>query len=195
MRYYKLVNGQQVFPSYRGEPEEILLYNGVWTSNPTPEMIAEMGWLPYTPPEVLPSPQEEPEWEDIIKAVKKMLSSDIESMSDEEALGVAALHPTWKERLESGKPAVQNERMWYNGKLWKVVQPHNMQNDWNPEDTPALYTEVSMNEWPEYVAPTGAHDAYNTGDKVTFEGQHYISLVNGNTFSPAEYPANWELQP
>ena len=194
MIYYKLVNGQQVFSSNRREPEEILLYNGVWISNPTPEMIAEMGWLPYTPPAVLPSPQEEPEWEDVIKAVKKMLSSDVESMSDEEALGVAALHPTWRERLESGNPAVLNERMWYNGKLWKVIQPHNMQESWNPEDAVSLYAEVSINEWPDFIQPVGTQDAYMTGDKITFNGNHYISLIDNNVWSPEANPSGWEQQ-
>lgn len=49
-------------------------------------------------------------------------------------------------------------------------------------------------EWPEWVQPTGAHDAYNKGDKVTFEGKHYMSLIDGNIWSPAAYPAGWEEQ-
>lgn len=60
--------------------------------------------------------------------------------------------------------------------------------------TPALFVVVSLDEWPEFVQPTGAHDAYNKGDKVTFEGNHYISLIDGNVFSPAEYPAGWQEQ-
>ena len=47
-------------------------------------------------------------------------------------------------------------------------------------------------EWPEWVQPTGAHDAYNTGDKVTFNGKHYISKIDGNTWSPEAYPDGWE---
>ena len=48
-------------------------------------------------------------------------------------------------------------------------------------------------EWPEFVQPTGAHDAYNTGDKVTYNGKHYISTMDGNVWSPDAYPAGWEL--
>ena len=47
-------------------------------------------------------------------------------------------------------------------------------------------------EWPAWVQPTGAHDAYNTGDKVTFEGRHYISTMDGNVWSPSAYPDGWE---
>lgn len=48
-------------------------------------------------------------------------------------------------------------------------------------------------EWPQWVQPTGAHDAYNTGDKVTYNGKHYQSTINGNVWSPDAYPAGWQL--
>ena len=47
-------------------------------------------------------------------------------------------------------------------------------------------------EWPEWVQPTGAHDCYNTGDKVTYNGQHYVSKIDGNVWSPDAYPSGWE---
>ena len=45
---------------------------------------------------------------------------------------------------------------------------------------------------PEWVQPTGAHDAYQTGDHVMFEGAEYKSLIDGNTWSPTAYPQGWE---
>lgn len=48
-------------------------------------------------------------------------------------------------------------------------------------------------EWPEYVQPTGAHDAYQVGDQVTFEGEHYRCKQDGCVWSPADYPQGWEL--
>lgn len=45
---------------------------------------------------------------------------------------------------------------------------------------------------PDFVQPTGAHDAYNIGDKVKFEGKIYESLINGNTYSPTAYPLGWK---
>lgn len=47
-------------------------------------------------------------------------------------------------------------------------------------------------EWPEYVAPTGAHDAYKVGDKITFKGAHYICKMDGCVWDPETYPAGWE---
>lgn len=47
-------------------------------------------------------------------------------------------------------------------------------------------------EYPEYVQPTGAHDAYNEGDKIIFEGEKYVCKMNGCVWSPKDYPAGWE---
>lgn len=47
-------------------------------------------------------------------------------------------------------------------------------------------------EYPEYKQPTGAHDAYNMGRKVTFNGKKYICKLDGCVWSPAEYPSAWE---
>lgn len=49
-------------------------------------------------------------------------------------------------------------------------------------------------EYPEFVQPSGAHDAYKQGDKVTFDGKHYVSIFDGaNVWSPADYPDGWEM--
>ena len=45
---------------------------------------------------------------------------------------------------------------------------------------------------PDFVQPTGAHDAYKKGDKVKFEGKAYESLIDANTYSPSAYPAGWK---
>ena len=44
-------------------------------------------------------------------------------------------------------------------------------------------------EWPEFVQPTGAHDAYQVGDKITWNGKHYICIFANCVWSPADYPA------
>lgn len=50
----------------------------------------------------------------------------------------------------------------------------------------------SEEEYPEYVQPTGAHDAYKTGDKITFNGEKYICKIDGCVWDPITYPAAWE---
>ncbi len=93
--YYKIINGRQVFDVCK----TIKMPNGNWVSNPTSEQIAEAGWLLYVAPEVPPSPTLEPDYIDIMDAVKKMLQSSTVELSDEEALEVAALYPTWFSKI------------------------------------------------------------------------------------------------
>ena len=47
-------------------------------------------------------------------------------------------------------------------------------------------------EIPEWVQPTGAHDAYNVGDRVRYQGRVYESTINGNVWAPDVYPAGWK---
>lgn len=112
------------------------------------------------------------------------------SLADEDALQAVELFPQWV----VGHAYIVGERLQYNGVLYRVVQAHTSQADWTPDKTPAMFVVVSLDEWPEFVQPTGAHDAYNKGDKVTFEGKHYISLIDANVYSPTAYPAGWEEQ-
>ena len=76
----------------------------------------------------------------------------------------------------------------HDGKTWVSLTPANV---WQP---PTAWREVveEGSGAPEWVQPTGAHDAYQTGDTVTFEGQEYVSLIDGNTWSPTDYPQGWE---
>ena len=129
-----------------------------------------------------------------LKKKAKLLRAKIEAMADtlpdEEAMTVAVLFPHWK----IGTAYAVDDRICYLDTLYRCVQAHTSQDDWTPSRTPALWTIVSVEEWPEWKRPTGAQDAYQKGDKVTYEGTHYISLIDGNTWSPSEYPAGWEVQ-
>ena len=51
---------------------------------------------------------------------------------------------------------------------------------------------IEPEEYPEYKAPSGAHDAYNTGDKITYNGKKYICKMDNCVWSPEVYPAGWE---
>lgn len=72
-------------------------------------------------------------------------------------------------------------------------------NVYSPEEYPRGWEEIIEGDTPddadipEYVQPTGAHDAYSIGDRVLFEGVIYESLSNGNVYSPTDYPGGWAL--
>ena len=51
--------------------------------------------------------------------------------------------------------------------------------------------EEPADEWPEYKQPTGAHDAYHVGDKITYNGKHYTCVLDGCVWTPDVYPQGW----
>lgn len=124
------------------------------------------------------------------RALRPYIVKASAGLADADALEAVELFPVWN----AGTEYAADERIQYGGVLYRVVQAHTSQAGWEPDKTPALFTRVSLDEWPEWVQPTGAQDAYNKGDKVTFEGKRYISLMDGNTYSPAGYPVGWEEQ-
>jgi hypothetical protein len=127
----------------------------------------------------------EPETEEVIAAVKRMLASSTEDLTDEEALEVAALYPTWSSKI--GSEVSIGTRLWYDEKLWKVIQAHTVQEDWTPDASVSLFTEVSIEEFPEWRQPVGSEDAYHAGDKVSYDNRHWISDVDGNVWAPGVY--------
>ena len=111
-------------------------------------------------------------------------------LTDDEILDMVYLYPAWNVNVEYKV----GDMVEYLDRLYEVIQAHTSQDDWRPPDVPALFTLRSpAGVIPEWTQPTGAHDAYNIGDKVTFEGQVYESLIDGNTWSPTDYPQGWEL--
>ena len=129
-------------------------------------------------------------WLSGAREVRAAMDAAGAQLDDAAALGVMAIYPAWA----VGEAYAVNDRRRYGVNLYKCVQAHTSQADWAPDATPALWVKVSVEEWPEFVQPTGAHDAYNTGDKVTYNGVRYISLIDGNVYSPDDYPAGWEEQ-
>lgn len=81
--------------------------------------------------------------------------------------------------------------------LYKVAQNHVSQEDWPPADNPALYTCLSLTPGgrPIWSPPTGAQDAYNTGDVVSHQGQLWQSKIDGNTTEPGTDDRWWEPVP
>ena len=123
----------------------------------------------------------------ISKAYARHLRAMIEkaslSLTDEDALQAVELYPAWV----TDTAYTVDERIRYNSTLYRCVQSHTSQSDWTPDATPALWTVVSLDEWPEWVQPTGAQDAYRVGDKVSHNGKHWINTLDYNTYEPGVY--------
>jgi hypothetical protein len=121
----------------------------------------------------------------------EMLNMDfqaqVQTLPDEQALEVPSVFPVF----QVGVNYEVGFKLRYKDILYKVLQAHTSQADWTPDVTPALWTVVSLDEWPEWVQPTGAQDAYAKGDKVSHNGKHWISEVDGNVWEPGIYGNLW----
>ena len=129
--------------------------------------------------------------------LRRALQLYAKTLPEAQALEVATIYPAWAagrsyavgDILRHGVNSVGDPQ------LYRVVQAHTAQADWTPETTPALYDAFGLNEagYPLWSQPTGAHDAYNAGDIVNYNGTLYKSLIDGNTWSPEAYPDGWEV--
>ena len=115
--------------------------------------------------------------------LRKLIEKASVSLEDKDALDGIELYAQWEPWLAY---AVGDRRR-YEDTLYRCVQAHTSQDDWTPDVTPALWVIVSLNEFPEWIQPTGAQDAYNVGDKVSHNGKHWISNVNANVWEPGVY--------
>lgn len=122
------------------------------------------------------------------KLLRKLIEQLAVTLDDETALTGVELFPTWV----VGKAYAVSGRVQYNGTLYKCVQAHTSQENWTPDATPALWVIVTVEEWPEWVQPTGAQDAYAKGSKVTHNGERWISDVDSNVWEPGVY--GWTKQ-
>lgn len=119
------------------------------------------------------------------------------TLTEEQALEIPSVFPAW----EVGKAYAVGDIISYgtnevgDPQLYKVVQAHISQENWLPgQGTDSLYDVIGLNEtgYPVWSQPSGAHDAYNMGDIVDYNGTLYKSLIDGNTWSPDAYPQGWE---
>lgn len=116
------------------------------------------------------------------KTLRNLIEQLSITLEDATALTGVELFPPWKVIAYS-----VGDRVQYNGTLYKCVQAHTAQSDWTPNATPALWVVVTVEEWPEWVQPTGAQDAYAKDAKVTHNGERWISNVDANVWEPGVY--------
>lgn len=129
--------------------------------------------------------------------LRKALQILAATLTDEQAMAVATVYPAWTvntayavgEIISYGTNGVGDPQ------LYKVVQAHTSQAQWTPDAAPSLYDAFGLDEsgYPLWAQPSGAHDAYNVGDIVNYNGKLYKSTINGNVWSPDVYPAGWTV--
>lgn len=111
-------------------------------------------------------------------------------LDDEDALEAIQLFPNWS----SNAAYFIDDKVRYNNVLYKCLQNHAAQADWTPEAAPSLWARVLIPDVtviPEWEQPDSTN-AYMIGDKVSYDGKNYESVIDNNIWSPSVYPAGWK---
>ena len=108
--------------------------------------------------------------------------------TDEQATEAPAVYPEWKTDIEYSL----NERILYNNTLYKVITAHTSQETWTPDVSASLFAKVLIPDEdviPEWEQPDSTN-SYMIGDKVTYNGKTWVSIVDNNVWEPSVY--GWE---
>lgn len=113
-------------------------------------------------------------------------------------------YPEWRQPTNAENAYKNVDKVMYNGKKYVSIIDA---NSWSPDAYPAGWklveeeTEEEPGEesdngteenYPEWKQPSGAQDAYSKGDQVSYNGKHYESLIDANTWTPDAYPDGWK---
>ena len=122
---------------------------------------------------------------------KTTYKTKINTLADAVAVNCVDVFPVW-----SGNSVQydKDDRVSYNGVLYKVLQAHTSQATWTPTDAPSLFAKVLTSDTGEILdwEQPSADNAYMKGDKVRYNGKIYESLIDNNVWSPDGYPAGWK---
>lgn len=133
-----------------------------------------------------------PEFQEYVDPNKQLVSELSDILTDVQAISFPTAFPLW----HCDTNYISGQRVRYNSVLYKCLSDHTSQEDWNPEGAPSLWAKMLIDpedpDIPEWVQPDSTNP-YMTGDKVIFNGTTYESVIDNNVWSPADYPAGWEV--
>lgn len=118
--------------------------------------------------------------------IRALLNDIIIQMNDEEAIEKDVLFPKWN---SNNLTYLVGDRVLYNDKLYKVLQNHVSQENWNPKDAVSLFAEILIpNEdiIVDWVQPDSINP-YMLGDKVKYNNLIWESTIDNNVWAPGVY--------
>lgn len=120
--------------------------------------------------------------QEIARRLRPYIVKASESLSDTDALQAVELFAEWATDTDYAV----DERIRYEGTLYKCLTAHTSQSTWTPDVSPSLWVRVDdpSIEWPEWIQPVGSTDAYAKDAKVSHNGKHWISDVDANVWEP-----------
>ena len=119
-----------------------------------------------------------------LEKLRSLIVKASASLSDTDALDAVELFDEWATDTSYNV----DDRIRYEGTLYKCLQAHTSQDTWTPTDAPSLWARVDdpSVEYPEWIQPESTNP-YMKGDKVTHLGKRWISNVDNNVWEPGVY--------
>ena len=143
------------------------------------EIAADIAAIPPPPPDPLQVTQKA-----ATVMFRALAQTDVITPAD--ALDNAGMFPLWADYI--GQRAEAGSYWRHNDTLWRVNagQGHVIQADWPPDQAASLFSLAAnpAEEWPEWIQPTGAHNAYAKDAKVAHNGKRWTSTADGNVWEP-----------
>lgn len=126
-----------------------------------------------------------------VTSLKSVYAKMAASISDDVALAIPEIFPIWSANSVKYKTG---DRVSYENVLYKVLQDHISQESWKPDVSPSLFAKIltSTDNTPKTWVQPDSTSAYKKGDRVTYNGKIYESLIDNNVWSPEGYPAGWK---
>lgn len=78
---------------------------------------------------------------DVLKSMTRQSHYNAENNTDEQAVKVKELYPEFEE-IKDGELLSVGNRVNYFETLYKVIQEHNKQSTWNPQEATSLFTPI-----------------------------------------------------
>ena len=99
--------------------------------------------------------------------------------------------PDWNQPTGAHDAYIEGAIVKHNGKIWENITKGTV-NTWEPgvsgwREAVRMPPDGSIPAPPNWVQPTGAHDDYAIGDKVTHNGFVWTSIVDNNVWEPGVY--------
>ena len=115
--------------------------------------------------------------------------------TDDEKIWICGIYPEWQSGVHSvGEVFVAKGQVWecfqaYDNSVYPDITPDN--SSWNTFNRP-LHGKTIKTAMP-FVAPTGAHDMYKSGEYMIYNGKIYL-CVSDTVYTPDEYASAWQIQ-
>lgn len=123
---------------------------------------------------------------------EKKIVDEMKALNDTDALANQAVYPLWREGIQV---SVDEKYQYFkDGELvlYKTIQAHLTQADWQPGLVPNLFTEIvpegQIRTFPEPMLST---TTFALNEPLFWNNKYWKSLIANNSYRPDQYPAGW----